>query len=480
MRLKTKKFGVPEAKGRHVATDLARAPSPSVMAEGIAGVGQGQYWLEPGPPLANRRADRDKPPYRVPSMAEIAATPKNGLLAASTFSGCGGSCLGLEMAGFHVAWANEFLPVAALSHKANFPGCLLDLRDVKAVQPQEILDALKIERGRLDLLDGSPPCQAFSTAGRRAKGWGKERRYEHGATQKNEDLFYEFVRILEGLAPRAFVAENVAGLARGVAKGYFLDILARLKAAGYRVEARLLDAQWLGVPQARPRIFFVGARLDLPIAPVFPKPLPYRYSVADAIPETFGPKAWIKIENDHVRQREGSEYPRGAHFRASRPAPSVEAGGMYAAPAGMVRVVLDEGYRKCKARDFAVDPMVTVRAGQNSVKVIPKAAAIAGSFEHYVNKRDVTKKPMPALLTAQPNHYFVQGDGSDATRRDDRGQERRRFSIAELRRICAFPDDFALRGTYSQQWAQLGNAVPPVMMAHVARGLAAMLSAQKT
>ena len=82
--------------------------------------------------------------------------------------------------------------------------------------------------------------------------------------------------------PKVFVAENVSGLVRGVSKGYFLEILARLR-VGYRVECRLLDAQWLGVPQIRRRVIFIGVRDDLDTAPAFPKPLPYHYTLGDAI-----------------------------------------------------------------------------------------------------------------------------------------------------------------------------------------------------
>jgi site-specific DNA-cytosine methylase len=126
-------------------------------------------------------------------------------------------------------------------------------------------------------------CQAFSMSGKRAENWGKERRYAHGATQRNEDLFFEFVRLRDEAMPRAFVAENVPGLVKGVAKGYFLDIMRELR-RGYRVEARLLDAQWLGVPQARQRLVFVGIRDDLGMDPVFPEPQRHRISVKEALP----------------------------------------------------------------------------------------------------------------------------------------------------------------------------------------------------
>ena len=229
------------------------------------------------------QAEMSKPPYRVPTMSEIAQTPPNGLSVVSTFSGCGGSCLGYRMAGYRVLWANEFVPAAQAVYRANHPDSLLDTRDIRNVRPEEILEAIGAGVGELDLLDGSPPCASFSMAGKRERDWGKVKEYSD-TTQRVDDLFFEFARLLKGLQPRAFVAENVSGLVKGTAKGYFLEILAALKACGYKVSARLLDAQWLGVPQMRQRLLFVGTRNDLPLEPAHPQPLPYRYSVKDACP----------------------------------------------------------------------------------------------------------------------------------------------------------------------------------------------------
>src|SRR5688500_17629891 len=100
-----------------------------------------------------------KPPYRVPSMKEIAAIPFNGLKVVSTFSGTGGSCLGYRMAGFSVVWASEFVPAAAACYRANAaPDSILDTRDIRTIKPQEILKAIGLKKGQVDLLDGSPPC----------------------------------------------------------------------------------------------------------------------------------------------------------------------------------------------------------------------------------------------------------------------------------------------------------------------------------
>lgn len=247
---------------------------------------------------------RGKPRFQIPTMRRIRAIPWNQLTVASTFSGCGGSCTGYRMAGFRVLWANEFVPAAQESYEANkAEGSVLDTRDIKEVTAPQILKATGLAKGELDVLDGSPPCQAFSTAGRLAEGWGDEREYQHGATQRNEDLFDEYLRLLRGLKPRAFVAENVSGLVTGVAKGFFLEILASMKASGYQVRAKLVDAQWLGVPQRRKRVIFVGIREDLELEPPHPQPLPYRYSIREALP------AIVKTRHDTKGQFESIMRP---------------------------------------------------------------------------------------------------------------------------------------------------------------------------
>lgn len=217
----------------------------------------------------------EKPPYRVPSMREIAATPKNGLRVASTFSGCGGSCLGFEMAGYEIAWASEFIPAAAAVYRLNHPGVPLDVRDIRTVEEIPV-------EGEIDVLEGSPPCASFSTTGKGSLYWGESKRYSD-TSQRVDDLFYEFVRLLGSLRPRVFVAENVRGLTIGKSIGHFKRIHRAMEEQGYRVEARVLNAAWLGVPQVRERVIFVGVRLDLDRAPVFPSPLPYCYTLADAI-----------------------------------------------------------------------------------------------------------------------------------------------------------------------------------------------------
>jgi DNA (cytosine-5)-methyltransferase 1 len=193
------------------------------------------------------------------------------------------------MAGFRVLWASEFIPAAQVVYELNHPNSHLDKRDIRDVAPEDILETTGKERGEIDVLDGSPPCSDFSTAGSRESGWGKVKEYSD-TKQRVDDLFFEYARILDGLQPKVFVAENVDGLVKGKAKGYFKHILRELKGCGYNVSARVLDAQFLGVPQRRKRLIFVGVRNDLQAEPTHPKPFPYTYSTKEACPNI----EWVK------------------------------------------------------------------------------------------------------------------------------------------------------------------------------------------
>src|SRR5579872_1912030 len=140
----------------------------------------------------------EKPPYRVPLMREIHAMPWNGFNAVGTFSGCGGSDTGVKMAGFRVLWASEFIPAAQECFRQNHPGTILDGRDIRQVQPEEIEKAIGLKGSDIDLFFGSPPCSDFSTAGKRDEGWGKVKNYSD-SKQRVDDLFFEFARLLKGL-----------------------------------------------------------------------------------------------------------------------------------------------------------------------------------------------------------------------------------------------------------------------------------------
>jgi len=204
--------------------------------------------------------------YKIPTVKELRSATESGnhkFEVVSLFAGGGGSSTGYRMAGGKVLAVNEFMPEAVKTYTANWPTTQVLPNDVRKLSGQDILDVIGREQGQLDILDGSPPCSAFSTAGSRNKGWGKTKKYSDASQENVEDLFFDYIRVLRGIRPKVFVAENVSGLAKGVSKGYLNKILRELRASGYEVSCKILDAQWLGVPQKRARTIFVGVRDDL-------------------------------------------------------------------------------------------------------------------------------------------------------------------------------------------------------------------------
>jgi DNA (cytosine-5)-methyltransferase 1 len=579
------------------AINLFEEPAPTVTGQGIYGVARGCYDLiYDNTPPSNNFMKTQKPPYKVPSMAEINALPWNGYSYISTFSGCGGSSLGARMAAFKVLWASEFIPAAQEVYKMNSrPWTILDKRDIRQVQPEEILAATGLEVGELDVFDSSPPCSSFSTAGKREKGWGTSKKYSD-SNQRTDDLFYETARIIKGLQPKVFICENVKGLTIGVAKeilgsaqtGMFGDhefknaageksftfkdedtFMHRLMDAGYVVGVRVLNAKELGVPQSRQRAIFIGIRKDLAkkynLEPCWPSKLPYEYTVRDALPwivrveEATGHNSQglgshrmleadgamptimagrpVKCEERvpvrvvHDTSGHGNAEPEGsaASYSAGditdRPCPAITVGvnNLNSSHYKIQEMVLSESDAKLREqieKELADKPNLrrpatgTGNFGQGAMVVDPEAPSPAimaggvggvGPAQYEVESLKLGEQPqhpgpiepetsMEGTAAGRELENLKEGEQSEkyfSLVRPDSDKpcpticashgskgiacvthptEKRKFSIVELKRICAFPDDFDLSGQpYPKAWERLGRAVPPVMMFWVAK-----------
>lgn len=199
----------------------------------------------------------------------------------STFSGIGGSSQGYKQAGLNVIASVEFLDYQARIYRANHPNTKLYQEDIRKLDPIEILNEVGLKPYELDILDGSPPCSSFSTAGAIESGWGKAKKYGN-RVQRTDDLFLEYIRFLDKIKPKVFVAENVSGLIKGVSKGHFNEFFRLFKSCGYEVQAKLMNASNYYVPQKRQRIIFIGVRNDLKIKPTFPEPSIKKISLGEA------------------------------------------------------------------------------------------------------------------------------------------------------------------------------------------------------
>ncbi len=188
-----------------------------------------------------------------------------------TFSGCGGSS-SWKLAGATVRLAVEWDDNAVATYRLNYPTTPVYHGDIGKLTSAAALGLAGLAPGELDVLSGSPPCQGFSTSGKR------------DMDDNRNQLFKEYARLLRELQPRAFVMENVRGMIIGDMKEIFYEIIAELRDCGYKVKARLLNAKWYGVPQSRERVIFVGIREDLGVEPSHPAPTVERpITVAEAL-----------------------------------------------------------------------------------------------------------------------------------------------------------------------------------------------------
>jgi DNA (cytosine-5)-methyltransferase 1 len=246
------------------------------------------------------------------TMADVfRAEGSNGLTAAVLFAGAGGSSLGLRLAGFRVMYANEWDDWAADTYELNSSGLWVDRRSIELVLGADLLEAAG---GELDLIDGSPPCQDFSHAGRRNLGGENAARY------------YDAIRVIGEARPRAFVLENVAALLDEPSyTRHFLPIRDELRRHGYRVAGRVLDASRFGVPQRRERLIVIGLREDLGLRArdAFPRLGP-QCVIGDVLPDV---RRFVRLGRPVRDVRHYSHRAEDLTWLACEPAPTLTTGG---------------------------------------------------------------------------------------------------------------------------------------------------------
>ena len=171
--------------------------------------------------------------------------------------------MGLKLAGFQVLGCNEInQQMVDVYIKNHHPKYVF-------TEPIQVLKNMQLpeELYHLDLLNGSPPCCSFSISGKREKLWGRERAMKTTTMeQRLEHLFYEFIEMAKKLRPKVVIAENVAGLSMGNARGYMLKFKEGFENAGYDTQIFSLNAASMGVPQKRQRLFYIcrDKTLNLP------------------------------------------------------------------------------------------------------------------------------------------------------------------------------------------------------------------------
>lgn len=191
------------------------------------------------------------------NLTDPLRVPYHGKTVFGTFVCGGGSTMGYKLAGFNHLGGVEFTEHYSKIYKYNHKPKYFYLQDIREFNKRNDLPK---ELYELDMLDGSPPCAAFSTAGAREKNWGKIKDYE-GIKQVKDDLVYVYCETIEKLKPKVFLLENVSGFAKGNAKVYLKRVVDRLSKE-YEVQVFLIYAASMGIPQIRNRIFIIGHRKE--------------------------------------------------------------------------------------------------------------------------------------------------------------------------------------------------------------------------
>jgi DNA (cytosine-5)-methyltransferase 1 len=364
----------------------------------------------------------------------------------SLFSGGMGLDLGLEQTGrFRIRACVEkehsFCETARLNRKAGRLPLDLEIfeADISSLDPQDVLDRIGLKPGELDLLVGGPPCQTFSTAGRR------------GTVQDPRGtLLWQFLRFIEVIKPRMFLMENVRGLlsaalrhrhiaerpekggltlepdeAPGSVIRAFAEDLQKIPGARYHMDCFEVNAVNYGAPQLRERALFIGNRFNAKVD--FPDPTHQN-------PDT--------LNNENFQTSLFSTAPAGQPWRTLRDA------------IGEVKeenpTIMDFSPRK-KSYLAMVPPgsnwrSLPVEAQKESMGL----AWVAKGGRSGWWRRLSFDLPCPTLVT-MPNHASTSLCHPD---------EVRALTLREYARIQEFPNDWEFSGTTSEQYAQVGNAVP--------------------
>lgn len=333
------------------------------------------------------------------------------------FCGAGGLSCGLSMAGIETVLGVDFDASAIQTFNENNlgKGIVADIEELSSARIKELCG------GAVDLIVGGPPCQGFSLSGFR------------NMNDKRNRLYKSFVRIVHDLSPRGFLLENVPGLVSLFGGRARDSIIREFSELGYNVNYQILCASDYGVPQHRRRVVFVGLRDGVFN---FPKSTHFKNPVV-------GQKRMVSCKealNDLPLLSSGEFL--GSEKQAYRFAPENDFQRLMRKASNVVL-----NHIAAKHSDAVRETIALVPAGKN-YKSLPPNLRYSRNF-HVAWTRFPTDEPSPTIDTGHRHHFHYS--------------ECRVPTVRECARLQSFPDDFRFTGNKTQQFRQVGNAVPPLM-----------------
>jgi len=358
------------------------------------------------------------------------------------FSGCGGMSLGFSWAGFKSVIATDIDINCQETYKTNFPDTNFICKPISEIQFHEI-EGYIIDNP-IDVVIGGPPCQGFSLA--------NKNRNKTKDPPRNK-LFYEYLKFIEWINPKAFVMENVKGLL-SMHKGEVIKLILdefRKAGRGYSVDFKVLRASDYGVPQHRDRVIIIGIRNDLGKIPLFPEKT------------TKGPISVLQAVDDLpvINAGEGSEVMEYSSSPNNSYQEFIRNHSLFVhnhiAMKHTKRLI--ERFKAIKHGESLVDVWEehgSVMRGNPEIKSSVKFGQN--------NQRLFGDRPAPTIAASfQSNFIHPILD--------------RNFTAREGARLQSFPDSFIFKGKRTKmswesglsQYQQIGNAVPPLMAQAIAK-----------
>lgn len=325
------------------------------------------------------------------------------------FCGAGGLSCGLEMAGLNCLLGIDHVETAIETFRKNHEhseAIVGDIRQIRTEQVKEIICNKKV-----DLICGGPPCQGFSTVG------------TNNSKDSRNSLFLEFVRMVRDFEPEYIIMENVTGLLSRRNQDTLVSIIKCFNELGYAIDVRVLSAHNYGVPEKRRRTIFLGNKHG--IENIYPCPV--FDETGDCQPRTVG---WA-FEN-LIYTSEGNCFN---HEIATAQIPNETE----------------------KARISHIPEGGGVRYQKDEVAYLPERLWLGVDWDTISENRlrETTlqrldrNKPSPTINTSRTVYYHPTED--------------RYLTAREAAAIQSFPLDFQFCGSLTQQWRQIGNAVPPLL-----------------
>ncbi|HEV2610620.1 MAG TPA: DNA cytosine methyltransferase [Noviherbaspirillum sp.] len=373
------------------------------------------------------------------------------------FAGAGGLSTGLELAGFNVLFANEIVPVYATSLAQNHPQTNVYVDDIRSLAPNNIRnvrESLGLEVGQLDLVAGGPPCQGFSINAP-----------SRSTSDDRNHLFLNYLDFVNEFRPKVVLIENVPGMVSFSNGGTIRAILDSLECLGYKASVRILYAPHYGVPQMRWRTIFLATRLPFDPDSLYPAPT-HNIKGRPNFTAKFAGRSLI-YSHEHIISCASNAAT--TVWDAISDLPVIPNGG--GDPTMAYGSEPNTLYQKFLRLDSnALTNHQCAGLGSANTKRLPYIPP-GGSW------RDIPHELLPEGMkrarrsdhTKRYGRLDPNGIASTILTKCDphwgayiHPNQDRVLSVREAARLQSFPDRVTFAGSLSEQYEQVGNAVPPL------------------